>query len=93
MGRRKASRFSQLSWEETFINCCYASDFIGKEIIEQGIDHLQQSLTVFPDIHPTVPDLFREGEQVVARLLANGANKGSLTGQPPTELKVHFESI
>jgi predicted ester cyclase len=69
------------------------SDFVGEEILEQGIDHMQQFFTAFPDSQTTVLDIFGEGEKVVARLLVQGTNKGTFAGQPPTGKKVEFVSI
>ena len=69
------------------------SDFVGEEILEQGIDHMQQFFTAFPDSQTTVLDIFGEGEKVVARLLVQGTNKGAFAGQPPTGKKVEFVSI
>ena len=69
------------------------SDFVGKEILEQGIDHMQQFFTAFPDSQTNILDIFGEGEKVVARLLVQGTNQGSFAGQPPTGKEVRFVSI
>lgn len=70
-----------------------ALDFVGGELAEQGIDHLEQFFTAFPDSQTTILDLFGEGDRVVARLLVSGTHKGPFAGQPATGKEIEFISI
>jgi steroid delta-isomerase-like uncharacterized protein len=70
-----------------------ALDFVGGELAEQGIDHLKQFFTAFPDSQTTILDLFGEGDRVVARLLVSGTHKGPFAGQPATGKEIEFISI
>ena len=70
-----------------------ALDYAGKELAEQGIEHLEQFFTAFPDSQTTILDLFGEGDRVVARLLVSGTHKGPFAGQPATGKKIEFVSI
>lgn len=69
------------------------SEFIGGELLEQAIEHDQQFLTAFPDVHVTIQDLFGEGDKVVGRLVVRATNSGPFAGQPPTGKKIQFGSI
>lgn len=68
------------------------ADYVGGEILDFGVDHLEQFFTAFPDSQCTVIDMFGEGEKVIARLAIHGTNTGSFAGRPPTGKKVNFES-
>ena len=70
-----------------------ALDYAGGELLEQGIDHLKQFFTAFPDSQTTILDLFGEGDRVVARLLVRGTHKGPFAGQPATGKEIEFISI
>lgn len=69
------------------------SEFIGGELLEEALEHDQQFLTAFPDVHVTIEDLIGEGDKVVARLHASATNTGPFAGQPPTGNKIQFGSI
>lgn len=69
------------------------SAFIGDELLAEALEHDQQFLTAFPDVHITIEDLIGEGDKVVARLLASATNLGPFAGQPPTGRQVQFRSI
>ena len=70
-----------------------ALDYAGEELAAQGIDHLKQFFTAFPDSQTTILDLFGEGDRVVARLLVRGTHKGPFAGQPATGKEIEFISI
>lgn len=67
-------------------------DYVSDEILDFGVDHLEQFFTAFPDSQTNVIDMFGEGEKVIARLDIRGTHTGSFAGQPPTGKKVNFES-
>ena len=68
------------------------SDFVSDEILDFGVEHLEQFFNAFSNMHTNILDLFGEGEKVIARLEVHGTNTGSFAGQPPTGKKVKFES-
>ena len=68
------------------------SDFVSDEILEFGVEHLEQFFTAFSDLHTNILDMFGEGEKVIARLDIHGTNTGSFAGQPATGKTVNFES-
>ena len=68
------------------------SDFVSDEILDLGVEHLEQFFNAFSNMHTNILDLFGEGEKVIARLEVHGTNTGSFAGQPPTGKKVKFES-
>lgn len=69
------------------------SEFIHPELQEDGLDHLQQFFTAFPDSRVTILDLIGEGDKIVGRLRIEGTHKGNFAGQPPTGKKFQFHSI
>lgn len=69
------------------------SAFIGDELLAEALEHDQQFLTAFPDVHITIEDLIGEGDKVVARVLASATNLGPFAGQPQTGRQVQFRSI
>lgn len=66
--------------------------FIGDEMPDESVSHLQEFFTAFPDSHVTVEDLIAEGDKVVGFLLIEGTNAGPFAGRPPTGKKVQFRS-
>jgi predicted ester cyclase len=69
------------------------SEFVDEDDLEDGIDHLRQFFTAFPDNHTTVLDLFGEREKIVARLRVKGTNEGPFAGQPAIGNRIQFDSI
>lgn len=69
------------------------SEFIGDELIAEALEHDQQFLAAFPDVHVTIEDLVGEGDKIVARLHVKATNTGPFAGQPPTGRQVQFRSI
>ena len=59
----------------------------------ETVDHVQQFLTAFPDVHVFIDDLIAEGDKVVARIHAIATNTGPVGGNPPTGNKVEIHSI
>ena len=59
----------------------------------ETVDHVQQFLTAFPDVHVFIDDLIAEGDKVVARIHATATNTGPFGGNPPTGNKVEIHSI
>jgi len=49
--------------------------------------------TAFPDVQMTVEDQLAEGDKVVTRWSARGANTGSLMGMPPTGRSIAISGI
>ena len=43
------------------------ADYVSAEILDFGVDHLEQFFNAFPDSHVNVIDIFGEGEKVIAR--------------------------
>lgn len=68
------------------------SEFVSEEILDFGVEHLEQFFTAFSYLHVNILDMFAEGEKVIARLDIHGTNTGSFAGQPPTGKNVNFES-
>ncbi len=68
------------------------SEFVSDEILDFGVEHLEQFFTAFSDTQTNILDMFGEGEKVIARLDIHGTNTGSFAGQPATGKKVNFES-
>ena len=70
-----------------------AYEFSGEDQLEESIEHIQQFLTAFPDVHVTVEDLIAEDDKVVARIRARATNTGPFAGKPPTGKKIELLSI
>lgn len=68
-------------------------EFLSDDVPDEGIEHLQEFFTAFPDGHATLEDLIAEGDRVVGFLLINGTNTGPFAGRPPTGKKVQFRSF
>ena len=60
------------------------SEFVSDEILDFGVEHLEQFFTAFSDTQTNILDMFGEGEKVIARLDIHGTNTGSFAGQPAT---------
>ena len=69
------------------------SEFVGADLLEESLEHVQQFLGAFPDAHITIEDMVAEGDKVVARLRASATNTGPFAGQPPTGVEVQIHSI
>lgn len=69
------------------------AEFVGDELLDLGVDHLEQFFNAFSDLRTDVLDLFGEGDKVIARLDITGTNTGSFAGRPPTGKKVNFQSF
>lgn len=69
------------------------SEFVGPDLLEESLEHVQQFLGAFPDAHITIEDMVAEGDKVVARLRASATNTGPFAGQPPTGVEVQIHSI
>lgn len=70
-----------------------AEEFSGDDQLEESLEHIQQFLTAFPDVHVTIEDLIAEGDKVVARVRASATNTGPFAGKPPTGKKIQLLSI
>jgi predicted ester cyclase len=68
-------------------------EFTGDDQLEEAVEHVQQFLAAFPDVHVIIEDLIAEGDKVVARVRASATNKGPFASQPPTGKKVQILSI
>ena len=62
----------------------------GREGLKQFIGAYRAA---FPDMKVTVGDVIAEGDKVVIRWSADGANKGSFMGMPATGKTVHITGI
>jgi len=69
------------------------SEYVSDELLDFGVEHLEQFFTAFSDVHVNILDMFGDGEKVIARLDITGTNTGSFAGQPPTGKKVNFQSF
>ncbi len=49
--------------------------------------------SAFPDVQFTIVEQVAEGDQVVTRWTATGANTGPLMGMPPTGRRIHITGI
>jgi len=67
-----------------------AKEYLGGN---ETVDHVQQFLIAFPDVHVTIDDLIAEGDKVVARIHATATNTGPFGGNPPSGKKVVIHSI
>ncbi|MGW8181155.1 MAG: ester cyclase [bacterium] len=70
-----------------------ARDYLGGDLADESIEHVQQFLSAFPDVYVTIEDLIAEEDKVVARLRASATNTGPFAGQPPTGKEVQIHSI
>ena len=72
------------------INELFTPNFVDHDPVNpqpgpQGVKQLVGMYrSAFPDLHITVEDYIAEGDKVVARFRAQGTNKGSFMGMPPT---------
>jgi C-1 hydroxylase len=70
-----------------------ANEFTGDDQLEESLEHIQQFLTAFPDVHIAIEDIIAEGDKVVVRIRASATNTGPFAGKPPTGKKIQLLSI
>ncbi|HKJ39647.1 MAG TPA: ester cyclase [Anaerolineales bacterium] len=59
----------------------------------ETVDHVEQFLTAFPDVHVIIDDMIAEDDKVMVRIHANATNTGPFGEKPPTGKKVVIHSI
>jgi len=60
---------------------------------DDTLEHVQQFLIAFPDVHVVIDDMIAEGDKVMVRIHAIATNTGPFGGNPPTGNKVEIHSI
>ena len=84
-------RYIEGVWNEHRLD--KVKEYSGDGQLEESLEHVQQFLAAFPDVHVTIEDLIAEGDKVVARIRASATNTGPFSGKPPTGKKIQLLSI